>query len=782
MAQNWSAWYWSLRLISSFTIGGAYAFSWDCTSAQITPDSTLPDSSSVKLEGNTRIIEGGTRSLSNLFHSFGEFSVPTGSTAFFNNAFDIQNIISRVTGGSVSHINGVIKANGTANLFLINPNGIIFGPNAQLNIGGSFLASTANSLKLADGTEFSTKAPQNTPLLTVSVPIGLQFGQTPGEIRNESRVPLIDRNTGNPVLDQNRVPLRGGLQVAPGRTLALVGGSVNLSGGVMTALGGRIELSSVAGVGEVSLNQKENSWVIGYDRVNTFGEIRLKDRAFINASGERGGDIQIRGHQLDLTQTARIYADTQGTEAGGEVLVQTTKGVTLNDGSQITAEVLTTGTGSGGNITIETGRLSLRGDRSWVRTTTFGNGQGGDLTIRASEFVEVVDKSSLVTQAEGAGDAGKLTIATRRLSVQQNAFISTSTYSVGQGGHLSVTALDSVELIDRSGLFTQADQGSGNAGDLTITTRRLTARDVGVVSASSLSMGKAGNLTVNASDIELSGTTANGKNSSGLFVLSRGSGNAGNLQVQARSIKLDNQGKISAETESGQGGDIKLDVADLLLLRRGGTISTLAGGNGDGGNITINAKDGFIVAVPSENSDIVANASRGNGGKINITTSGIYGLENRSQQPRDSNRNEINASSEFGTDGTVELNTPDLDPNSGLVNLPSVPVDTEVAQSCTAGETVAKSQFIITGSGGLPPNPGEPLSTDAIQVNLVTLNSSSDRPNSPTVSKTTTAVPERIVEATSWMRNENGEVVLIANAPTTTPHSPWLNQPGCRAS
>jgi filamentous hemagglutinin family protein len=128
-------------------------------SAQIVQDTTLPNPSLITPNGNTDVITGGTQTGFNLFHSFREFSVPTGRVASFQQVDQgIENIISRVTGASVSNIDGlieVLQTNGTVSsgdFFLINPNGIIFSPNASLNVGGSFLASTASSLNFADGT------------------------------------------------------------------------------------------------------------------------------------------------------------------------------------------------------------------------------------------------------------------------------------------------------------------------------------------------------------------------------------------------------------------------------------------------------------------------------------------------------------------------------------------------------------------------------------------------------------------------------------------------------
>jgi filamentous hemagglutinin family protein len=154
--------------------------------AQVTPDDTLPDNSAVTTEKDKIQIEGGTTRGNNLFHSFQEFSVPADQEAQFNNADTIENILSRVTGASESVINGGISANGSANVFLINPAGIIFGENASLNVGGSFIGSTADSLLFPDDSEYSATNTDAAPVLTINAPIGLGFRDAPQPITNSS--------------------------------------------------------------------------------------------------------------------------------------------------------------------------------------------------------------------------------------------------------------------------------------------------------------------------------------------------------------------------------------------------------------------------------------------------------------------------------------------------------------------------------------------------------------------------------------------------------------------
>jgi filamentous hemagglutinin family protein len=195
--------------------------------AQVIPDTTLPARERSQVTGNPNFqVDGGARRGANLFHSFDQFSVPTGGSAYFNNAADVQNIFSRVTGESVSDIDGLIRANGTANLFFLNPNGILFGPNASLNIGGSFVGTTANAIGFSNGEVFSSDATQALPSRLLNVnPNALFFNQLAAQ-------PVVNQSTFN----------ERGLQVPAEQNLLLVGGAIQLDGGRLISPGSYIEL------------------------------------------------------------------------------------------------------------------------------------------------------------------------------------------------------------------------------------------------------------------------------------------------------------------------------------------------------------------------------------------------------------------------------------------------------------------------------------------------------------------------------------------------------------
>ena len=975
-SRDWR-WKWMLDCIG---MGGAIAIasSLHCALAQITPDTTLLNNSRVTTQDNIRTIEGGTQAGSNLFHSFQEFSVPRGGTAFFNNAANIQNIISRVMGGSASNIDGIIRANGTANLFLINPNGIIFGQNAQLNIGGSFIATTANAIAFGNqGFVSATNPEAPSPLLNVD-PSALLFNQiTAAPIQNNSQAQGAE-------LDPSKNFTPKGLRVPDGKSLLLVGSNISMNGGGLFAFGGRVELGGLAEPGTVGIDINGNnlSFPDSGLRANVYltnganvsvraasgGSIAINARnlkilrgsqllagiarglggsdvkagdivinateAFTIADADsvisnrvgvgakgKGGDVQISAGSLSVSGGAQLYAGTYGQGDAGSVNINVrdtasfdgeseksrslhsgasskvessgigqggnvnlqTRSLRLTNGAQLDVSSLGEGNagavnihardividgqstqlessgvysrvntayvpeyhqgvGQGGNINITADSLSVT-NGAVITTSTLGRGDAGNVFINARDIVfdgmgkfdrnKNIRQSSAATSAVrdiGVGQGGNVNLTAESLRVSNGAVITTSTLVKGNAGNVFINArnivLDGVgsylnevqPYFLSSGIYSQMEtEYVGQGGSVNLTADSLSVTNGAVITTSTLESGNAGNVFINARDILLDGMDKNGffsgvfstvdkkaigsggyidistsslsvSNGAKIATISQGNNNAaGSIKVAAHSIRLDNGAAIAAETASGKGGNITLENhrenLDLLLIRRGSRISTTAGienQGGDGGNIIINAPHGFIIAVPNENSDITANAFTGRGGNVQISAFGVYGTQFRDKEnPQTS---DITASSQFGINGTVELNTPDINPSSGLVNLPTVPVDTQVAQTCTAGSTVAKSSFTITGRGGLPPNPGEALNTDAVQVNLVTLKPEVGKPSTPAVSiNPTSPTPDRIVEATGWVIAANGNIILTSSAPTLTPHFSWQSPADCRA-
>ncbi|NJK60949.1 MAG: filamentous hemagglutinin N-terminal domain-containing protein [Oscillatoriales cyanobacterium SM2_1_8] len=205
-------------------------------------------------QGTLRQIEGGRLEGANLFHWFRVLDVPTGTQVRFQNDLGVQNVLARVTGGLPSRIDGVLAANGTANLFLVNPSGIVFGPNAQLNLGGSFLATTAETVVFGEGAFGRSPAPS--PVLRVGVPLGLQFGENPA--------PIGVFGNGQPASTVGVArpfdPALGGLRVTPGQTIAWWAETFWWEGGILQAPGGEVVLGGLAGPGSWGLPPTVSNW------------------------------------------------------------------------------------------------------------------------------------------------------------------------------------------------------------------------------------------------------------------------------------------------------------------------------------------------------------------------------------------------------------------------------------------------------------------------------------------------------------------------------------------
>ncbi|MBG1258857.1 filamentous hemagglutinin N-terminal domain-containing protein [Nostoc commune] len=796
-----------------------------CAIAQVTSDGTT--NTIVNSNNNNYTILNGIEKGNNLFHSFSNFSVPTGGSARFDliNTPNITTIFSRVTGGNISNIDGLIRTLNSSNpvsLFLMNPAGIVFGKNASLNIGGSFVGTTANSIKFADGTEFSAVNRTETPLLTMSVPIGLQMGQNPGAITVQ--------NTGHRLIEGN-APLQmgttpSGLQVAPGKTLALVGGDIVLDGGILTAPSGHLELGS-ARAGTVNLSTASPHWNFDYGTLQNYGDIRFSRQALAHASGTPGGDIHLQGRNISVNDGSVALLTNQGNQISGNITVNASESLSMlgvgTYGFTRNLLVTQTITGAGGQLVVTAPRLLIQ-DGGQINARTFGSGIAGNISVAAdsiqidgfSSLKPATNRSEIISDTLGDGRAGDVQVTTRQLRMQTGSSISSSSQGTGTTGNVTVNASEFIELtgetpISFSATFIGAvSVNRGNAGNVTVNTPRLSVRNGAGVGATTLGQGNAGTLLVNASEqISVSGVSAaSGKpsqigasatvlplafrqafglglptgNSGDLIVNTprleitnggvvrvnnQGVGNAGNLYINADTISLDRAGTISATTNSGRGGGINLQ-SNILILRHGSNIIATAGGTGDGGNITINSP----IIVGLENSNIVANAFQGNGGNINITTQGIFGLKYRNQLTRE---NDITASSQFGVNGTVEVNNIGIDPNSGLVELPANAIDQsqQIATGCADNQG---SRFVATGRGGIPQNPTQEVRSDVYDgLRLRTwadIRDISAYRKTQKVQAQIPPIPEVLVQATSWHRNADGKIELVADISPTQVQQP----------
>ena len=804
----------------------SYLLSTSSAKAQIIPDSTLPTNSSVNNQDDTSVIEGGTANGPNLFHSFDSFSVPTGTTAYFNNPAQIENIISRVTGRSVSNIDGAITTNGAANLFLLNPNGMIFGPNARLNVGGSFLASTASSVQFADGAQFSTTAPQTTPLLTVSVPIGLQLGSDSGAIRVIGNGHNVIASNYQPIMRGNSSTL--GLQVQPQRMLAIVGGDISLEGGVLTAEAGRIELGSVDN-GLVSLDQTSSGWSLGYEGVSNFKDIRLTGRALVDASGAGSGSIQVQGRRLQLSDSSLVLIQNQGVLPTGNLTLNAAESLEIRDDNQsgkvysgIWSETL--GFGDGGEIIVSTPDLTLQSSGQ-IFSSTFGAAGAASITLSVPKSLrvnslfstEVGGGTIIGSLAIGSGRSGDITISALALNIANggiiltaNATPITSNLVAGQSGDISISATDFVEVngtapnLSIPSAISAATFSTGRAGNVTISTSRLRVKNGGRIDSSTTALGIAGSVTINASDsIEVSGVAPGSSIPSlvtstatvlqrdlqdlfGLFGVP--SGVAGKVSINTERLTVSDGGQISVRNEGKQtAGDLEIAANSINLDNSGGiTAETFEGGQGDirlqSRNLVL-ANNSFITTtaggrgdggnlnintdiVVISDSDITANAFEGRGGNIQINTQALLSSSNST----------ISASSQLGINGNVQIDTLDTELSRTTATAEVIPETPEVVSVCQGHSRAAASQFIITGTGGILPSPNDLLSSNTGWYDNFFPSGATN--SSREAELPISDEPTQLVEAQGWRQNLDGSITLTAEASGVMPYSS-LATPAC---
>ncbi len=715
----------SLFQVGIYTFGLLLASS-EVSLAQITSDNTT--NTQVDTIDNVAEITGGETREGNLFHSFQDFSVQTGNEAFFNNANDISNIFSRVTGGNISNIDGLIGANGSANLFLINPAGILFGENASLNIGGSFYGSSASSIVFENG-EFSTDL-DNPPLLTVNAPIGLGFRDNPGEIINRSFV-------------QNSVEEFVGLEVTPGNNLALIGGNIKFEAGEATARGGNIDLGGLSAAGTVNINE-DGSFNFPQDIAKA--DVSLSNAADVDVRGTGGGNININAQNLALTAgelgfsslRAGIIADSTLAQAGN-IVINATENIAIDE-SLITNQVASGAIGNTGNITISTKNLALT-NGSLIDAATSGLGNAGTIDIISAETI-IIDgedadgfssrvRSSVFSEAVGNG--GGVNISTDNLALTNGGTIDASTLGQGDAGTIDIIANNSINIDGEnsnalpsrvtSSVFTEA---IGNGGGVNIITNNLAITNGGEIDASTFGQGDAGTIDILANDsISIDGRTSNGINGGvSSRVLIEVEGNAGDINIATDNLTLTNGGIIDAGT-GGQGnaGTIEIIASDSINIdgeNFGGLPSGiysfgLTSGEGNAGRINVSTGS---LSLTNGGQIGSSTEGQGNAGVIEITTRGSISIDGETSEGENSAiRSGIGTQAEGNSDG-IKINANSLSlTNGGIVDAStngqgnagaieitsseSITIDGEDADGFPSGVTSIVSSEATGNSGGV---------------------------------------------------------------------------------
>jgi filamentous hemagglutinin family protein len=640
---------WSIGLIYLLTASSSFLLP-NLVAAQVIPDNTLGNERSVvvPISVGEDSITGGAQRGRNLFHSFREFNIGEGRQLYFANPSDVNRILTRVTGSSPSNLLGTLGVRGGADLVLMNPNGIVFGETAQLDVQGSLIVTTANAIQFGEQGFFSATNPETpSPLLTID-PSALWFNQL----------------AVAPIIHRSRSPIRAeppgfsetfGLQISDGRSLLLVGGNITLDGGGIVASGGRVNLVSLSEPGIVELFSQTDSLRPNVADSVPRGDVLLNGASIIVA-GSGSGDVTIQARNISLFNNSAIEAGIArnlrtANQQADIIHLNATGTIQITDSSYIENSVFPDGIGNSGSLILEADRINVVGDNARLRTATFGN-----------------------------GNAGLLSINTRELTVAEGAQISASTFGNGNGGNVRIRASDSIQLSGESpegtpgGIFAQVNKVAiGQGGRISVETDRLSISDGSSIQITTFGNGDAGRITIRANTIDLfvadpstlfaTGIVAgiegnspsyssdrfggtihlnanllNLRNNAQIRADSNGIGDAGRININAQAIELTDKSLIVGSVREGAIGDgspIRIEARSLFAeggsqigsfvtrpLRRDGQL--IPGGQGNGGDLSIRVSNTITLSgtssdgFPSGIFSLVERDTRGNAGNIRI--------------------------------------------------------------------------------------------------------------------------------------------------------------------
>jgi len=721
--------------------------------AQVIPvaDTTLtPENSQIFFVGNNNyIIEGGAIRGNNLFHSFSQFNVGEGRGVYFiNPSGNIDNIIGRVTGTNVSNILGTLGilnssfAVDDANLFLINPNGINFGANAQLFLNGSFVASTADGLIFENGFEFKASSPNIPPLMTINIPVGLQFREL---ARNNNIIQPININGSY-------------LNLADGKTLAFIGGNISVNNGVLLTEEGRIELGGISRSGIVNLNSDLSITIPDH---LTRADVSLNNETTAWVMGANNGNIKITANNIDILQGSSLVAGITSNQGqlgnqAGDIILDATGDINVANSSQIRNDVGVNSIGNSGNINIQ-GESILLTNNSFIRISTFGQGKTGNISITSQDFslnnfaqirssifgqgnsgniilnidnIASLNQSLISNRIEqgGVGDGGDININANALMMSNNSQITASTLGTGNTGLINIITDNQVDLDQSSGILNNISTNAiGNSSGIVINANSLNLNHNSYLTSTTFGQGNGGDIILNIDNIvSLNQSLITNR------VEQAGVGNGGDINIEANALMMDNNSQISASS-LGKGNTGLIDVtttnevnlaqesnilnsiasnaignsggisinANSLSLMNGSSLTSQTFGQGNGGNIDLNIEEKIEIngignsGRFSQINNSVATGARGNSGNIDILTNTLI-MENQ---------------------GSIISNT-DGQGNAGAIQIQAENISLNGKYTVIAN---AIGSNALGNSGGLEINTGSLSVTNGSQINSIVL-------------------------------------------------------------
>lgn len=593
-------------------------------------------------------ITGGTRPGGgpNLFHSFGQFNVPTNNIANFLNetGAPTSNILGRVTGGNPSSIFGTIQTTGfgNANLFLMNPAGIVFGPNATFNVGGAVHFTTADYLRLADGVQFNAVPnPVADALLSASPVAAFGFlGSNPGAITIQGSQ----------------------LSVPDGTGISLIGGNITAEAGTLergisqqarlSVPNGHIRLASTASPGEFVFPGLQPAPNINGASFSSFGTVSLAPGSTIDVSGTetvsiRGGQFLLSvsdtvlntslskpvPHMVSLSTGNSIITSNSAPEAGSDIQIAAAN--ILMDGASVTSQ--TAGNGTGGNISIIGQNVTLANGAQIVSSTT-GAGNGGNISISATETISISGFDATGT-LPGLSTGYVFGPDTGLPLIMSGVFTTTSATGncpeCSRGGLVQITV--PTVTVDNAGAVATITSGDGRGGDIALNVSTLNLSGAAQLWSSAgqdpvtfdfRGGGKGGDINVTADNlILLSGGNPDLVATSIINSATLNTGHGGNIHLTAPHVSLQGGATVLSSTfGSGTGGSIAVTASNQLsvsgldeVFGSPSNISSLAGSSGGGGAITVNAGS---VALADSGKIHTESFDAGNAGDVTLHVQG----------------------------------------------------------------------------------------------------------------------------------------------------------------